>query len=67
MNIRKKVAWTCPPGLKRFAALDHWVRAAEAEDWSEDEVQQVLDEVVEADDDAAGLAVLAWYSAKPGP
>ncbi len=63
MNIRKKVTWTCPPGLGRFAALDHWVRAAEAQGWTEAEVQLVLDEVVAADDDAAGRAVLAWYSA----
>ena len=63
MNIRKKVRWTAPAGMGRFAALDNWVQAAEDEDWSEAEIQQVLDEVVEADDDAAGLAVLAWYSA----
>ena len=64
MNIRKKVTWTCPPGLGRFAALDRWVPAAEAQGWSEEEVQAVLDEVVEAADDAAGLEVLAWYSAQ---
>ncbi|MGI4887278.1 MAG: TilS substrate-binding domain-containing protein [Janthinobacterium lividum] len=64
LNIRKKVVWTCPPGLGRFAALDHWVRAAEAQDWSEAEVQQVLDEVVEADDDKAGHEVLAYYSVR---
>lgn len=62
MNIRKKVAWTLPTGLNRYAALDSWVAAAEDEDWSEAEVQYVIDEVVEADDDTAGLAVLAWYS-----
>ncbi len=63
MNIRKKVRWTLPPGTGRYAALDLWVRAAEDEDWSEAEIQYVLDEVVEAEDDAAGLAVLAWYTA----
>ena len=62
MNIRKKVAWTAPAGLNRYAALDSWVSAAEDEDWSEAEVQFVINEVVEAEDDAAGLAVLAWYS-----
>ena len=62
MNIRKKVAWTLPAGLNRYAALDSWVAAAEDEDWSEAEVQFVIDEVVEAEDDAAGLAVLEWYS-----
>ena len=62
MNIRKKVRWTLPPGTNRYAALDLWVRAAEDEDWSEDEIQHVMDEVVEANDDAAGLEVLAWYT-----
>lgn len=64
MNIRKKVTWTCPSGLSRFAALNYWVRAAEAQGWSEAEVQLVLDEVVEADDDTAGHEVLAYYSAR---
>ena len=62
MNIRKKVRWTLPPGTGRYAALDLWVRAAEDEDWNEDEIQHVMDEVVEANDDAAGLEVLAWYT-----
>ena len=62
MNIRKKVRWTLPPGTGRYAALDLWVRAAEDEDWSEDEIQHVMNEVVEANDDAAGLEVLAWYT-----
>ena len=31
MNIRKKVAWTLPAGLNRYAALDSWVAAAEDE------------------------------------
>ena len=62
MNIRKKVRWTLPPGIGRYAALDLWVRAAEDEDWNEDEIQHVMDEVVEANDDAAGLEVLAWYT-----
>lgn len=64
MNIRKKVRWTLPPGTNRYAALDLWVRAAEDEDWSDDEIQYVLDEVVEAEDDEAGLEVLAWYTYK---
>ena len=62
MNIRKKVTWTLPAGLNRYAALDSWVAAAEDENWSEAEIQLVIDEMVEAADDAAGLAVLAWYS-----
>lgn len=63
MNIRKKVRWMLPPGTNRYAALDLWVPAAEDEGWSEAEVQHVIDEVVEADNDAAGLEVLAWYTA----
>jgi hypothetical protein len=62
MNIRKKVSWTLPPNTNRYAALDLWVRAAEDESWNEAEIQYVLDEVVEAEDDAAGLEVLAWYT-----
>ena len=62
MNIRKKVTWTIPPDTNRYAALDLWVPAAEDEDWSDDEIQYVITEVVEAETDAAGLEVLAWYS-----
>ena len=62
MNIRKKVRWTLPPDTGRYAALDIWVHAAEDQGWSEAEVQYVLDEVVEAKDDAAGLEVLTWYT-----
>ena len=64
MNIRKKVRWTLPPGTNRYAALDLWVRAAEDEGWHDDEIQYVLDEVVEAEDNAKGLEVLDWYTAK---
>ena len=63
MNIRKKVRWVLPPGTDRYAALDLWVPAAEDEGWSEAEIQYVLDEVVEAADNAAGLEVLTWYTA----
>ena len=62
MTIRKKLPWTCPTGLTLYAALADWVRTAEDEDWTESEIQTVMDEVVEAADEAAGLAVLAWYS-----
>ena len=62
MNIRKKVRWILPPGTNRYAALDLWVRAAEDEEWNEAEIQHVMDEVVEAEDDAAGLEVLNWYT-----
>ncbi len=63
MNIRKHIIWSPPaePG-NRFAALASFVRAAEAEGWTDNEIQFVIDEVVEAKDDAAGMAVLADYS-----
>ena len=64
MNIRKKVTWTLPPGTNRYAALDLWVQAAVDEKWSEAEIQYVLDEVVEAEDNAAGLEALTWYTTK---
>lgn len=62
MNIRKKVRWVLPPGTNRYAALDIWVRAAETQGWTEAEIQYVMDEVVEAEDDAAGLEALAYYT-----
>ena len=62
MNIRKKVTWTLPPGTNRYAALDLWVPAAEDENWSDDEIQYVITEVVESETETAGLEVLAWYS-----
>lgn len=63
MNIRKRITWSPPTEAgNRFAALASFVRAAEAEGWADNEIQFVIDEVVEATDDAAGLAVLADYS-----
>jgi hypothetical protein len=62
-NIRKKITWTAPAG-GRFVALSSFVQAAEDEGWSDTEIQFVMDEVVEAEDDAAGLAVLADYTAR---
>ena len=64
MNIRKKVRWTLPSGTNRYAAIDLWVQAAEDEDWTEIEIQYVITEVVEAEDNAAGLEVLDWYTYK---
>ncbi|RZK29117.1 MAG: hypothetical protein EOO57_19945 [Hymenobacter sp.] len=63
LNIRKKLIWSAPTG-GRFAALDSFVKAAEDQDWSDDEIQFVMDEVVEAADDAEGLAILADYTAR---
>ncbi len=62
MKIRKHLTWTPPAGSNRFVALDSFVRAAEAEEWSEAEIQFIIDEVVEARDDAAGLAILVDYT-----
>ena len=62
MKIRKQLTWTPPAGANRFAALDNFVRAAEDEDWTEAEIQFVIDELVEARDDAAGVAVLVSYT-----
>jgi hypothetical protein len=63
LNIRKKLIWSAPAG-GRFAALDSFVKAAEDQDWSDDEIQFVMDEVVAAADDAEGLAILADYTAR---
>ena len=62
MNIRKRITWSPPAEAgNRFAALDSFVRAAEDEDWTEHEIQFVITEVVEAENDAAGLEVLTSY------
>ena len=61
LNIRKKLIWSVPAG-GRFAALASFVKAAEDQDWTDHEIQYVMDEVVEAEDDAAGLAILADYA-----
>lgn len=63
LNIRKKLTWSAPAG-GRFVALASFVKAAETQGWTDDEIQFVMDEVVEADDDAAGLAILADYTAR---
>jgi hypothetical protein len=62
MKIRKQLTWTPPAGANRFEALDSFVHTAEAEDWTEAEIQFVIDELVEARDDAAGIAVLVSYT-----
>lgn len=65
MNIRKQLTWTPPIGSNRFTALDGFVRAAEDEGWTEAEIQFIINEVVEARDDAAGLAILMSYTRRP--
>ncbi len=62
MTIRKQLIWPVPAGGSRFAALDSFVAAAEDQGWTEAEIQYVIDELVDAPDDAAGLAVLASYT-----
>jgi hypothetical protein len=62
LNIRKKLTWSAPAG-GRFVALASFVKAAEAQSWTDDEIQYVMDEVVEADTDANAFAILADYTA----
>ena len=62
MRIKKKLKWPFPTTVTRFVALGAFVKAAEAENWTEAEIQFVLDEVVEAPTDAAGLDILRDYS-----
>ena len=63
LNIRKKLIWSAPAG-GRFVALASFIKAAEAEGWTEAEIQFVMDEVVEAADDAEASAILADYTAR---
>jgi hypothetical protein len=63
LNIRKKLIWSAPAG-GRFVALASFVKAAEAQNWTDDEIQFVMDEIVDAPNDAAALAILADYTAR---
>jgi hypothetical protein len=63
MQIRKKVKLVLPAGISRYAAVDLFVKAAEKEKWSEQEIQVVIDEVVEAEDNVKGIEALEYYLA----
>lgn len=62
MNIRKKVRWTAPPAPGRFGVLAAFVKAAEAQAWTDAEIQYVMDEVVAARDDAEAELILQDYT-----
>lgn len=62
MRIRKKVKAILAPQTSRFTALNQFVKLAEKEGWTPQEIQYVIDEIVAAEDDKTGFEILKDYS-----
>ena len=62
MRIRKKIRWTAPAEADRFVQLSSFIQAAEDENWSENEIQFVITEIVEAPDEAEVALIFQDYT-----